>query len=70
MAPVSLGLHPERVLVATGQVGKDPQICVWDSMSVSTVSILKDGHKQGVAALGFDKEGVVSMPCNLHMYMI
>ena len=56
----SLALHPERVLVATGQVGKEPQICVWDSLSVTTVSILKDGHKQGVAAMGFDKEGTVS----------
>lgn len=57
----SLALHPEKLLVATGQVGKDPYICVWDSMTVQTVSILKEGHKQGVAAMGFDKEGSVSI---------
>ncbi len=28
-------------------------------MDVQTVSILKDGHKQGVAAMSFDKEGNV-----------
>ncbi len=46
--------------MATGQVGKDPYICVWNSMTVQTESILKDGHKQGIAALSFDKEGNVS----------
>ena len=57
----SLAIHPEKVLVATGQVGKDPYICVWNSMTVQTESILKDGHKQGIAALSFDKEGNVSI---------
>lgn len=56
----SLALHPEKLLVATGQIGKDPYICVWDTLSVSTVSILKDGHKQGIAALNFDPSGNVS----------
>ncbi len=55
----SLTLHPERLLVATGQVGKDPYICVWNSMTVKTESILKDGHRDGVAGLSFDKEGNV-----------
>ncbi|XP_035687635.1 echinoderm microtubule-associated protein-like 6 isoform X3 [Branchiostoma floridae] len=54
---ISLALHPEKVLVATGQVGKDPYICVWDTYSTQTISILKDGHTHGVAALAFDKEG-------------
>lgn len=56
----SLALHPDKMLVATGQVGKDPYICVWDAATVQTVSILKDGHKQGVSAISFDKEGNVS----------
>uniref|UniRef100_A0A3Q2XCV2 EMAP like 5 n=1 Tax=Hippocampus comes TaxID=109280 RepID=A0A3Q2XCV2_HIPCM len=54
---ISLALHPERVLVATGQVGKEPYICVWDSYTVQTVSILKDVHSHGVACLAFDLEG-------------
>ncbi len=57
----SLALHPEKLLVATGQIGKEPYICVWDSLTAQNVSILKDGHKQGVAAMGFDKEGHVSI---------
>ena len=57
--PCSLALHPERVLVATGQVGKEPYICVWDSYTVQTVSILKDTHTHGIACLAFDLEGQV-----------
>ncbi|TTC14938.1 Echinoderm microtubule-associated protein-like 6 [Bagarius yarrelli] len=54
---ISLALHPERVLVATGQVGKEPYICVWDSYTVQTVSILKDMHTHGIACLAFDLDG-------------
>ncbi|XP_048842779.1 echinoderm microtubule-associated protein-like 6 isoform X2 [Brienomyrus brachyistius] len=54
---ISLALHPDRVQVATGQVGKDPFICVWDSHTVQTLSILKDVHTHGVACLAFDSDG-------------
>ncbi|XP_016361551.1 echinoderm microtubule-associated protein-like 5 isoform X5 [Sinocyclocheilus anshuiensis] len=54
---ISLALHPERVLVATGQVGKEPYICVWDSYTVQTVSILKDMHTHGISCLAFDLDG-------------
>ncbi|MEJ1269606.1 hypothetical protein NN561_000417 [Cricetulus griseus] len=54
---ISLALHPERVLVATGQVGKEPYICVWDSYTVQTVSVLKDVHTHGIACLAFDLDG-------------
>uniref|UniRef100_A0A672QM52 EMAP like 5 n=1 Tax=Sinocyclocheilus grahami TaxID=75366 RepID=A0A672QM52_SINGR len=58
---ISLALHPERVLVATGQVGKEPYICVWDSYTVQTVSILKDMHTHGISCLAFDLDGQVSV---------
>uniref|UniRef100_A0A8P0PK65 EMAP like 5 n=1 Tax=Canis lupus familiaris TaxID=9615 RepID=A0A8P0PK65_CANLF len=54
---ISLALHPERVLVATGQVGKEPYICVWDSYTVQTISVLKDVHTHGIACLAFDLDG-------------
>ncbi|KAL6082312.1 hypothetical protein STEG23_021467, partial [Scotinomys teguina] len=52
-----LALHPDKTLIATGQVGKEPYICVWDSYNVQTVSILKDVHTHGVACLAFDSDG-------------
>lgn len=57
----SLALHPDKIQVATGQVGKDPYICVWDSYTLTTVSILRDVHTHGVACLAFDADGQVSM---------
>ena len=45
--------------MATGQVGKNPFICVWDSLSVVTTSILKDGHQQGVSGVNFSSDGMV-----------
>uniref|UniRef100_H3CLU3 EMAP like 6 n=2 Tax=Tetraodon nigroviridis TaxID=99883 RepID=H3CLU3_TETNG len=54
---ISLAIHPDKVQVATGQVGKDPFICIWDTYSMQTVSILRDVHTHGVACLAFDAEG-------------
>ena len=55
----SLALHPERSLVATGQIGKTPFICVWDTSTLDTVSILQGAHERGISALGFNSEGNV-----------
>ncbi|XP_071834835.1 echinoderm microtubule-associated protein-like 6 isoform X3 [Apostichopus japonicus] len=55
---VSLALHPDRTLVATGQVGKEPYICIWNSFDMKTVSILKDGHSHGIGSLTFSKDGM------------
>ncbi|KAK9412191.1 echinoderm microtubule-associated protein-like 6 [Crotalus adamanteus] len=54
---ISLALHPDKTLVATGQVGKDPYICIWDSYNIQAVSVLKDAHTHGVACLAFDSDG-------------
>ena len=54
-------MHHERSLIATGQFGKDPYICVWDSNTVQTVSILKDGHTHGIGSIAFSPDGSVSL---------
>lgn len=55
----SLTLHPDKVQVATGQVGKAPQIIVWDTKTLKPTSILKDGHTDGIGLLSFDSKGEV-----------
>ena len=55
----SLAIHPEKEFVATGQVGKEPYICVWDSKTTETVSILKDAHQRGITCLAFNNTGNV-----------
>ncbi|WAR18910.1 EMAL6-like protein [Mya arenaria] len=54
---IFLTLHPDKNQVATGQTGKDPYICVWDSNTLATQSILKGGPKNGIGAVSFDREG-------------
>ncbi len=54
-----IAIHPDNTTVATGQVGKTPYVCVWDTNTLQTLSILKDGFKEGVAAVAFDKSGNV-----------
>jgi hypothetical protein len=34
----ALCIHPDRNLVATGEVGKNPKICVWNSTTMELVS--------------------------------
>ncbi|KAG8014924.1 Echinoderm microtubule-associated protein-like 6 [Nibea albiflora] len=53
----NLAIHPDKIQVATGQVGKDPFICIWDTYAMQTVSILRDAHTHGVACLAFDSDG-------------
>ena len=62
----SLALHPEKKLVATAQIGKDPFICVWDSTTLETVSILQGGHERGISTLGFNRDGNVSYQGRLY----
>lgn len=52
-----LALHPNKELVATGQIGKDPFICVWNSQTMETVSILQGGHERGIATVAFSTDG-------------
>jgi WD40 repeat protein len=57
---VSLNIHPNKILVASGQVGKSPQIIVWDTNTLQTKSILKGVHTDGVGIVVFDQKGDVS----------
>ena len=66
----SLSLHPDGKLVATGQVGKDPYICVWDTTNCKTISILKDNHQRGVACLAFNSVGTVGIPGNIYLFKV
>ena len=47
--------------MATAQIGKSPFICVWDTVTLDTVSILQGGHERGISVLGFNTDGNVRM---------
>ena len=54
----SLAIHPGRQLVATGQVGFVPSVCVWDSATCQAVARLDFAEgDRGITALAFNARG-------------
>ncbi|KAH0503438.1 Echinoderm microtubule-associated protein-like 6 [Microtus ochrogaster] len=54
---LSLTIHPVKDYVATGQVGRDAAIHVWDTQTLKCLSLLKGYHQRGVCALDFSADG-------------
>ncbi|XP_058847791.1 echinoderm microtubule-associated protein-like 5 isoform X4 [Acipenser ruthenus] len=52
-----LAIHPLKDYVATGQVGRDSSIHIWDSEMLKTLSVLKGHHQYGVCAVDFSADG-------------
>lgn len=55
---ISIALHPDETIVATGQVGKHPLICLWNSVTLETLRILQGFHERAVNSLSFSNDGV------------
>ncbi|XP_042878001.1 echinoderm microtubule-associated protein-like 5 [Penaeus japonicus] len=53
----SLTMSADGKLVATGQMGKDAYITVWDSFTCQPVSVIHDGHSHAVTSLAFSSDG-------------
>lgn len=52
-----LSLDNTKTLAATGQIGKEPYICVWNTTTMKTISILRDlGHSGGVGIVAFSPD--------------
>ena len=43
--------------MATGQIGAEPCVHVWDAMSKETLSVIQGFHTKGVCAVGFSCNG-------------
>ncbi|CAF4873359.1 unnamed protein product [Rotaria socialis] len=54
---ISSCLHPDRKIVATGQIGKNAQICVWNTQGTMKLESLLQGHADGVGAINFSADG-------------
>ena len=44
--------------MATGQIGRDPTVHVWNAVTMETVSILQGQHYRGVCAIDISREWV------------
>lgn len=51
-------MHPDRRTVATGQVGKDPVVIVWDSVDGTELQRIPQGYgNRGITACCFSPDG-------------
>lgn len=54
----AISVHPDRVTIATGQVGKNPLICLWNSETMKLIRSFKLGRdKRAVRTLAFSPSG-------------
>ncbi|CAF1210286.1 unnamed protein product [Rotaria sordida] len=63
-----LTVSPDMTLVATGQIGRDPPVHVWDPVTMQTSSILKGQHDRGICSLGFSRNGKLLASVGLDDY--
>ena len=54
---VSLALHPRGKIVATGQIGREPMIHIWDSTNTRCLGTVSGFHQRGVSHLVFSEDG-------------
>ncbi|XP_069172867.1 echinoderm microtubule-associated protein-like 5 isoform X2 [Procambarus clarkii] len=52
-----LAVHPEGTLVASGQIGRETTVHVWDTEDMGVVSLLQSGHTRGVVNVNFSQDG-------------
>jgi WD40 repeat protein len=45
----ALAVHPEGAIVATGEIGKKPQIIIWDSTTNKKLQSISGFHTKGIA---------------------
>jgi microtubule-associated protein-like 6 len=53
----AMDVHPDGIMVATGEIGPKPVIYVWNSNTMQSVWKFKGGLEKGIANLGFSKSG-------------
>ena len=64
----SLAIHPDRDTIATGEVGKNPKICIWKASnpSNSLVDFRQGRDSRAVSCLGFSYDGRYLASGDLH----
>ncbi len=63
---LAINEHPKfRNVVATGQIGAQPEVNIWDASSKQTLSVIKGFHTRGVCAVNFSCSGKLLLTVGL-----
>jgi len=52
-----VGLHPDCVTAATGQCGRKALLCVWDTLTMQTLAVIRGFHDNGICSVAFSGGG-------------
>lgn len=53
----AIALHPDGVIVASGELGARPSIFIWDSKTMEPLGVAKQGLMDGIDHLAFSPDG-------------
>lgn len=54
---ISMAVHEDKQIAATGQIGPKPAIHIWDMNTMQSVAVLKQGVIKGIESLSFSPSG-------------
>ncbi|EKX32589.1 hypothetical protein GUITHDRAFT_82168, partial [Guillardia theta CCMP2712] len=54
---ICLSLHPDFITAATGQVGRKALLCVWNTYTMQTLSVIRGFHDYGICSVSFNSDG-------------
>ena len=57
---ICMAMHPNKSIIATSQIGKDPCIRLWDTTG-KTLAVLEGSHERGINTLAFSQDGDLLM---------
>jgi WD40 repeat protein len=50
---ICIATHPRSQLIATGEIGKIPKVCIWSAVDMMCKAVLKGFHERGILLLAF-----------------
>ena len=54
---MAIAVHPSKNIIATGEIGPKPQICVWSADDMQLITSFNSPLKKGIAHLAFSPSG-------------
>lgn len=63
---ISLAIHPNKQIIATGEIGPYPLICIWDSETNTSLVRLIGPLTKGITHLAFTPDGKYLIATSLH----
>ena len=67
---ISLALHPNGRIAATGETGRKPKIIIWNTDNMLTCCILEGFHQRGVCHLVRVQSNMYMLVCTILIYIV